>query len=322
MLFTVVAVSFLVLYKSTNPFQFLPNPYSSNKTGDTKWDSRPGSLENILEKAAMGDKTVIITTLNEAWCASNSVFDLFLKSFKTGIETRKLLDHLVVVAMDQNAYARCSSLHPHCYALSTNFSSSGEAYFMTPVYLQMMWKRIDFLRSVLELGYNFIFTDADIMWFRDPFKRFHHDADFQIACDNYWGNPKDIKNMPNGGFNYVKSNNRTIQFYKFWYSSRETYPKLHDQDVLNMIKSNPFIKNIGLEMRFLDTKYFGGFCEPSKDLNLVCTMHANCCFGLDNKVKDLRILLQDWSKYMELNSSEKLGKKGSWSVPKSCLHRR
>lgn len=29
---------------------------------------------------------------------------------------------------------------------------------MTPDYLKMMWKRIDFLRYVLELGYNFIFT--------------------------------------------------------------------------------------------------------------------------------------------------------------------
>ena len=41
-------------------------------------------------------------------------------------------------------------------------------------------------------------------------------------------------------------------------------------------------------MRFFDTLYFGGFCQPSKDFNQVCTMHANCCVGLDNKVNDLK----------------------------------
>nr|GEZ22897.1 putative nucleotide-diphospho-sugar transferase, nucleotide-diphospho-sugar transferase [Tanacetum cinerariifolium] len=164
-------------------------------------------------------------------------------------------------------------------------------------YLKMMWRRIDFLRTVLDLGYSFVFTDADIMWFRDPFPMFHKDADFQIACDYFNGDPSDLRNLPNGGFNYVKSNKKTIEFYNFWYNSRVTYPHLHDQDVFNKIKFNPFIKKVGLSIRFLDTAYFGGFCQPSRDLNKVCTMHANCCVGLENKVHDLEIMLGDWRKY-------------------------
>ncbi|XLT07173.1 hypothetical protein HN51_045922 [Arachis hypogaea] len=82
------------------------------------------------------------------------------------------------------------------------------------------------------MGYNFVFTDVDIMWFRDPFPQFHHDADFQIACDHFHG---------------------SIEFYKFWYSLQEVYPGYHDQDVLNFIKVDPFIIDIELEMRFLDT---------------------------------------------------------------------
>ncbi|MBA0786324.1 hypothetical protein Gotri_028262 [Gossypium trilobum] len=31
----------------------------------------------------------------------------------------------------------------------------------------------------------------------------------------FFGDPDDLNNMPNGGFNYVKSNNRSIAFYKF-----------------------------------------------------------------------------------------------------------
>jgi hypothetical protein len=36
---------------------------------------------------------------------------------------------------------------------------------------------------------------------------------------------------------------------------------LHDQDVLNEIKFDQDFVDIGLELQFLDTLYFGGFCE-------------------------------------------------------------
>ena len=157
------------------------------------------------------------------------------------------------------------------------------------------------------------------MWFRDPFARFYTDADFQISCDYFRGNSYDINNSPNSGFIYVKSNNKTIQFYKFWNTSRERFPGMHDQDALNKIKYDPFIKNnTGIEIRFLDTAYFGGFCQPSRDLNKVCTMHANCCVGLNNKVNDLRIMLEDWRKYMALTVDEKASKPSSWTIPQNC----
>ena len=51
-----------------------------------------------MRAAASPKKTVIITTLNEAWAAPNSVLDLFLHSFKSGDVTRKILNHLVTGA--------------------------------------------------------------------------------------------------------------------------------------------------------------------------------------------------------------------------------
>ena len=107
----------------------------------------------------MGEKTVIITTVNEAWAANNSLLDLFIESFRIGINTQRLLNHLVIITMDQKAYARCISIHPHCYALKTrNKNFSKAAFFMTPDYMEMMWTRIGFLNSVLKMGYSFVFT--------------------------------------------------------------------------------------------------------------------------------------------------------------------
>ncbi|KAL4581540.1 hypothetical protein LXL04_006063 [Taraxacum kok-saghyz] len=101
---------------------------------------------------------------------------------------------------------------------------------------------------------------------------------------------------------------------------RLTYPGLHDQNVFNKIKYDSFIRdNIGLQIRFLDTKFFGGFCEPSRDFDKVCTMHANCCVGLENKVHDLGIMLQDWKEYMQsfVNRTKKPDTV-YWTVPQSC----
>ncbi|KAG8634843.1 uncharacterized protein At4g15970 [Manihot esculenta] len=332
LVFAVVFVSCLLLYGAADSLRFLSFPSGSSVSfpyifpslldNDSVPVSDEQKLEKVLKDAAMEGRTVILTTLNEAWAAPNSIIDLFLGSFRIGEHTRRLLNHLVIVALDEKAYLRCKEVHSHCFALVTEgIDFHKEAYFMTPAYLKMMWRRIDFLRSVLEMGYNFVFTDADIMWFRDPFPRFYTDADFQIACDHFTGSSVNLENRPNGGFNYVKSNNRSIEFYKFWYSSQETYPGYHDQDVLNFIKFDTFVEDIGLKMRFLDTAYFGGFCEPSKDLSLVCTMHANCCYGLDSKLHDLRIMLQDWKDFLSLPPSLKNSSVVSWRVPQNCsLH--
>lgn len=147
---------------------------------------------------------------------------------------------------------------------------------------------------------------------------FHSDADFQIACDQFLGNEADLNNKPNGGFNFVKSNNRTIEFYKYWYSSREKHPRRHDQDVLNIIKYEPYIKELGLKMRFLSTTYFGGLCEPSKDFDKVCTMHANCCVGLNKKIHDLRLMLEDWRRYMAMPPAIRKSKQHRWRAPEIC----
>ncbi|XP_058768551.1 uncharacterized protein At4g15970 [Vicia villosa] len=326
--FATVSLSCLMLLRDADSYRFFSGFSSSYHlarlssffpSNDQALTSNEFPLEKILSEAAMEDKTVILTTLNEAWAAPNSVIDLFLQSFRIGDRTRRLLNHLVIVALDQKAFARCQVIHIHCFSLASKEADfHEEAYFMTPSYLMMMWRRIDFLRSILEMGYNFVFTDADIMWFRDPFPQFYPDADFQIACDHFTGSSDDVENRPNGGFNFVKSNNRSIEFYKFWYSSRETYPGYHDQDVLNFIKVHPFIADIGLRMRFLDTTKFGGLCEPSRDLNQVCTMHANCCFGMDSKLHDLRIMLQDWKHYLSLPPSLKKLSIVSWRVPQKC----
>lgn len=280
----------------------------------------PG-LREKLQKTALPNKTLLMTALNAAWAQEDSMIDLFLGSFHAGEGISHYLDHLLIIALDQISYDRCLEIHHHCFRLETEgVDFAAEKYFMSGDYLKMMWRRVEFLRVVLELGYNLLFSDADIMWFRDPFPHLSPDADFQIACDHFNGHPTDLANLPNGGFVYVRSNERTIGFYEYWYEARLKHPTQHDQDVFNYIKYTKQFAGFQLKLEFLETTYFGGFCEVSQDLSKVCTMHANCCTGLDRKIFDLKLTIADWAQYKEMSPQQKKQERVFWQAPKECLH--
>ncbi|KAF8390626.1 hypothetical protein HHK36_025153 [Tetracentron sinense] len=314
--FVIVLVACLLFCHSEDPVE--ANGNSWLRTTPSNPERR--ELVKVLKKASMGDRTVILTTLNQAWSGPGSVIDLFLESFRIGEGTEGLLNHLVIVAMDRQAFDQCKSIHPHCFSLTTpGVDFAAEKVFMTPDYLKLMWRRIYFLRLVLELGYNFVFTDADVMWFRNPFR--HLGEDITIACDFYMGNPEDTSNRANGGFKYVKSNTMTIEFYKYWHMARVLYPNSHDQYVFEIIKHAKIVKRLGLQINYLDTAYFGGFCQPSKNMSKVCTMHANCCVGIERRLHDLRLVLDDWKNFSALSQQEKslIGSSSSpWRAPNKC----
>ncbi|KAG6529432.1 hypothetical protein ZIOFF_011630 [Zingiber officinale] len=150
-----------------------PVPYLEHRSATYFWlglygqEKNDVKLEKVLKEAAMENKTLILTTLNAAWASPGSIIDLFFQSFRTRYGTRRLMDHLVIIALDKKAYIRCISLHTHCFALYTEgMDFSDEKIYMTAGYLSMMWRRIEFLRVILEMGYNFIFSFTNLKYSR------------------------------------------------------------------------------------------------------------------------------------------------------------
>lgn len=126
----------------------------------------------------MKDKTVIVAIINKAYVEQGidgdsmvTMFDLFLNSFWLGDGTRSLLDHLLVVAVDQTAYDRCQFLRLNCYKLETDgVDFADEKPYMSPDFIKMMWRRTLFLLHVLKRGYNFIFTVCFFQLFSETYK--------------------------------------------------------------------------------------------------------------------------------------------------------
>ncbi|RCV12381.1 hypothetical protein SEVIR_2G275600v4 [Setaria viridis] len=272
-------------------------------------DKDDGELAQVLRRAAMEDNTIIMTFTNEAFAAPGSLMDLFLESFRVGLKTEQLLKHLVIVAADAKAFARCRQVHPHCYALAmgaTNFT--GEQRFMAGDYLDMMWRRNRFQARVLGLGYSFVFTDVDIVWFRNPLLRIPVAVDFAMSCDMFYGdNPYDLNKRANGGFVYARASARTVAFYDAWYEAREAHPDKNEQDLFDKLKRELSARS-GVAAQFVDTDYLGGFCESGKrrDFNKLCTYHGNCLVGLGAKLQRLRGVLDEWKEF-----KAKAGKPGS-----------
>lgn len=108
----------------------------------------------------MADKTVIVTILDETWASPGSVLDLFLESFRVGQGTQRFLNHLVVVAWNNQAFQYCNSIHPHCFQLpSFEFKiAAAEGLITSPDHLMLNRRRNDILLQVIELGYNLVFT--------------------------------------------------------------------------------------------------------------------------------------------------------------------
>ncbi|KAK3148766.1 hypothetical protein QOZ80_3AG0208370 [Eleusine coracana subsp. coracana] len=281
-------------------------------------DEFRGLASMVARAASPDDRTVIITCVNQAWAAPGSLLDLFLESFVIGDGIAHLVDHVLIVAMDPTAMARCAAVHRHCYLYTmpgVDFTSA--KFFLSKDYLDLVWSKLKLQRRVLQLGYNFLFTDVDIMWFRNPFKHITVYADMTISSDAFNGDPDNINNFPNTGFFHVRPNNRTIAMTSAWHAARNMFPGMNEQPVFNAIKKD-LVRDLGLRVRYIDPAFMGGFCNYGKDLNRICTMHANCCVGLGRKLKDLRSVLDDWKRYTNMPRWARHA--ANWTVPGACIH--
>ncbi|KAJ1286848.1 hypothetical protein BS78_03G383500 [Paspalum vaginatum] len=280
-------------------------------------------LAELLPRVAMEDRTVIITSVNEAWAQPGSLLELYLESFRNGEDTAHLLNHLLVVALDARGFDRCKAVHPHCFLLNvTSADMSSAKRFMSPDYLELVWTKLTFQQRVLELGYNFLFTDCDMVWFRNPFRRIPVYADMSCSSDDFKPSRAPLDNPLNTGLYYMKSTNRTVEMMKYWRAARARFPGQHDQSVFVRIR-HEVVSKLQVTIEPLETVYFGGFCEYHDDPEKICTMHADCCVGLDNKVHDLGDVAADWKNYTGLPPEARQKQKQKdggfkWSYPTRC----
>ncbi|XP_062102881.1 uncharacterized protein At4g15970-like [Humulus lupulus] len=261
-------------------------------------------LLHVLRRISMEDRTVILTGIvDEAWTSPGSVLDLFLESFRLGQGTQMLLNHLLIVTVGNETLQHCNSLHPHCLELTPLGSIN------------------NLLLEVLKLGYSFFFTEVDVMWFRTPVLNINPMKEITIPCDIASYESESESNRPGRGLFYVKSTERAIELFRYWKVLGILYQTFHVESLCENLKEHQeYIEMLGVHIHYLDTAYFGGFCRGgSKDMNMVYTMHANCCQDVENKVYDLRLVLDGWRNFTAQPSNFRSGMVPSWRAPTKCI---
>ncbi|KAG9452518.1 hypothetical protein H6P81_005422 [Aristolochia fimbriata] len=250
-------------YSSSTRFQFpVLRGFSSSSSAITNVDVVEDELESALRRASMGKKKkrVIIAFANKAYAEEDGMLDIFVESFREGVDTEWLLPHLLLVAVDQTAFDRCNHHllrgRIHCFKLVTEgVDFSGEQLFMSDAFIRMMWRRTLFLGDVLRRGYSFIFTDTDVMWLRNPFTQLGEEGDLQISCDRFNGRAWNTTNPINTGFYFARSSNKTITLFDMWYSERNNSVGMKEQDVLENMISSGILEELGVKVRNISFVY-------------------------------------------------------------------
>ncbi|KAJ1286851.1 hypothetical protein BS78_03G383800 [Paspalum vaginatum] len=275
----------------------------------------PG-LAELLPRVATEDRTVIFSSVTELWTRPNSLLGIFLDGFRNGEDTAQLLEHLLVVAVDAGGFDGCKAVHPHCYLLEVkNMDMSNARSFGSREYMELVWLKLSFQQRILELGYNFLYTDTDILWLRNPFRHISVYADMSCSLDNSRDKPVLLDNEINCGFYYMKSTRRSVEVVRRWVAGRARFPGENEQVVLSKMKRE-LMGEVGARIEALGD--VSGFCDFQRHLDRVCTVHANCCMGLENKVRDLSNVAADWKNYTSLTPEQR--DKGGVKVtpPRSC----
>lgn len=150
--------------------------------------------------------------------------------------------------------------------------------------------------------------------------------DLQISTDRYLNNKPYPLLFINTGFYFVRSNNKTILLFQKWYDMRKNSTGMKEQDVLANLITSGFFRKLKVNTEFLNTRYFSGFCDDSRDIGSVVTVHANCCMTIKAKVVDLKAVLRDWKRVkddQEINNgyynSRNSTKHFRWSKHASCM---
>ncbi|XP_020208262.1 uncharacterized protein At4g15970 [Cajanus cajan] len=279
---------------------FMPTPTYYSKTQD---------LDNVLRSATMPDKTVILTMVDESLAGPGSVLDILLQSFKSGEGTQRLLNHLVIITMDPQAFEYCRSIHPYCIHPSIfphHFATKKQSIVPTPVHSLFTWTRNDVLYEVVRLGYSIVFTDADVLWLRSPLINLNPIKELTISCNNLNDGQRGDY-LYDGGIFFLKANAISFEFFKHWKLIKVLFPKDPIQESLcTTIQQWPdAVEAYSFRVQLVNTTYFGGFCELNKDmLREAYTIQANCCDDLKSKVHDLRIVLDDWIRFKNRASGD------------------
>jgi len=118
-------------------------------------------------------------------------------------------------ALDPSAALYLQDRNYTMYFNPSYYSNDEFAVYHTEKYIKLMAERPKFWRTVLQTGYDMLFLDSDIIFFKNPQLDLIGDADLEGQIDEFELeqalDPDFYPEMCGGGF-FLKSNERSVTF--------------------------------------------------------------------------------------------------------------
>ena len=171
-------------------------------------------LRPILKRVAV-QNTVVVMTCN--FGQSEHMLNFLCSAKRRGLDTSSI----VVFAMDQGTDSLLKNVGGVTVVyLEQTFSGlplhAAGAYGDND-YAKLMLAKVYCVHLPVFLGYNVLFQDVDIVWYRHPLDFFHNTSRKDSSFDLYFQDDGNRLVYPtysaNSGFYYVRNNPRTVHFF-------------------------------------------------------------------------------------------------------------
>jgi len=164
-----------------------------------------------IAKRTAKDNTIVVMVCN----LGQSVL---LMNFACSARSKGFdISNVLVFATDKETLDLAQGLGLNAFYDEDNFAdlpSSEAKFYGDTAFRAMMYAKVVTVQLISHLGYDLLFQDVDVVWYRNPLKIFHdttsHYADFDILFQD--DGARSVRYAPysaNSGFYYVRNNQRT-----------------------------------------------------------------------------------------------------------------
>jgi len=279
------------------------------KTYFDSFEAATDELKPLVEKAATPNKTVIVMV-------SNFGQSELLMNFVCAAKSRNLdISSIIVFATDPETKALAEGLGLSAYYDKRNYGdipSEAAGHYGDKKFTAMMMAKVMCVQMVSSLGYNILFQDVDIVWYKNPIPFFESERpellEFDMMFQDDGGHTtRYAPYSANSGFYYVRHNAKTEHFFSSLLTSGDMIleSKSHQQALIALLSEH--VSLYGLRVKIFDRegtdefpggwhfhqksgrymrKLFGGEVDPY-------IFHMSWTFNKENKLRFLQ-QLEEW----------------------------
>mmetsp|Transcript_26824 Transcript_26824/g.61236 ORF Transcript_26824/g.61236 Transcript_26824/m.61236 type:complete len:659 (+) Transcript_26824:249-2225(+) len=247
--------------------------------------------------AKMGTKTVVVLTSN--FGQSELLINFACNSRSKGFS----LNNVIVFPTDLETKELSEGMGLNTFYdehLMASVPKREARYYGDQIFTGVMFSKVVCVQLVNELGYDVLFQDVDLVWFKDPLTYFHNESLPQFDMYFQDDGSRQERYSPlsaNTGFYYVRSNSKTKHFFRHLLYSADliTAWKSHQQVLIQLLNENRSLLTLSVKVFAKELDEFPGGLHYHRKTKLMKKImrgessafifHMSWTENKDNKVK-------------------------------------